>query len=292
MPDNPLLGLMGYAGPANDQGLLQMASEWPPRWWKRMMGIPESSNTLPVVYAATPNHSPNPQASLNRVGYLATQRSGNYNESLSRRAYATVEPLGSEYYILSPEQRLEKARDMLRGEPRKIDPNRNQASNDAFAMYLGLPQQHGSFEVSPYKPSRSNNPNQVYLRMPGFWNLFENSEYHPRDNGDAPNDYTRINSAPAGPITSYGISRLLKFLGNRDRRVIAGDRLTDSAKLMRGIALADFTVSRGRDSNGSYISYYDKWDLDAPGANTVIGRPFEIYDRIYYDPATLQPVRR
>ena len=51
----------------------------------------------------------------------------------------------------------------------------------------------------------------------------------------------------------------------------------------------------GNDENGKYISYYDKWDLNPykgqySSANISniddlslgIGKPFEIYDRIYY----------
>jgi hypothetical protein len=37
--ENPLLSLMGFQGPSNDAELLDMAvGEWPPRWWKQMMG--------------------------------------------------------------------------------------------------------------------------------------------------------------------------------------------------------------------------------------------------------------
>lgn len=52
--------------------------------------------------------------------------------------------------------------------------------------------------------------------------------------------------------------------------------------------LADHKISQGKDENGRYISYYDKWDLDPPFAETVTGvsldkynTPPEVYDRIY-----------
>lgn len=63
--------------------------------------------------------------------------------------------------------------------------------------------------------------------------------------------------------------------------------------------LGDFTLSRGIDDRGHYISLYDKWDLDplsiqggrkdielarsvAPDLN-ILNHPFEVYDRIYLD---------
>jgi peptidoglycan hydrolase-like protein with peptidoglycan-binding domain len=43
--------------------------------------------------------------------------------------------------------------------------------------------------------------------------------------------------------------------------------------------MGNYTVSTGKDSKGNYISYYDLWDL-AP-AN--YGKPFEVYDKFYYN---------
>jgi hypothetical protein len=82
--------------------------------------------------------------------------------------------------------------------------------------------------------------------------------------------------------------------------------------------LGDFKMSKGKDKKGHYISIYDEWDLNPfkegkgsssnPAAATLkafakmkgvdvsddleisklfgAGKPFEIYDRIYYDPKT------
>ena len=51
--------------------------------------------------------------------------------------------------------------------------------------------------------------------------------------------------------------------------------------------MGNYTLSEGQDEKGNYISYYDRWDLDIPGAS-IIGKPFEIYDRIYYNPETFE----
>ena len=55
-----------------------------------------------------------------------------------------------------------------------------------------------------------------------------------------------------------------------------------------------FTLEKGVDSQGNYISYYDVWDLHPSGifgdkeASELLplGKPFEIYGKIYYDPKT------
>lgn len=71
--------------------------------------------------------------------------------------------------------------------------------------------------------------------------------------------------------------------------------------------LGDHTVGRGRDSKGEYVSYYDRYDLNPVAGGTPIrtgirsfdkwisgatsdmdlslgiGKPFELYDRIYLD---------
>lgn len=52
--------------------------------------------------------------------------------------------------------------------------------------------------------------------------------------------------------------------------------------------LGQFTVGRGYDKKGEYISYYDSWDLGDTNdpykdKSMGIGKPFNIYDRIYLD---------
>ena len=65
--------------------------------------------------------------------------------------------------------------------------------------------------------------------------------------------------------------------------------------------MGKFHWSRGQDERGHYIAYYDKWDLEIPDAQSGVGkildrgqrklaRPFELYDRLYYDPKTFRPL--
>jgi hypothetical protein len=55
--------------------------------------------------------------------------------------------------------------------------------------------------------------------------------------------------------------------------------------------MGNYTWTKGEDKKGHYIAYYDKWDLDIPIEEYgFIGKPFEIYDRIYYNPDTFEPI--
>jgi hypothetical protein len=54
--------------------------------------------------------------------------------------------------------------------------------------------------------------------------------------------------------------------------------------------LWNFTLTKGVDSKGSYISYYDKYDFHLPGWTPGWWRPFELYDRMYYNPTTMEPL--
>lgn len=52
--------------------------------------------------------------------------------------------------------------------------------------------------------------------------------------------------------------------------------------------LGQFTVGRGHDKKGEYVSYYDSWDLGDTNnpykdMSYGVGKPFNVYDRIYLD---------
>jgi hypothetical protein len=58
-----------------------------------------------------------------------------------------------------------------------------------------------------------------------------------------------------------------------------------------GALLANFTMDRGEDERGPYISIYDRYDLDqVPLSDRLVGRPWEYYDRIHYNPDTYEPL--
>lgn len=51
--------------------------------------------------------------------------------------------------------------------------------------------------------------------------------------------------------------------------------------------MGNFTLGQGVDENGKYVSYYDKWDIETPAGMIPFGKPYHIYDRMYYQDAGL-----
>jgi hypothetical protein len=186
-------------------------------------------------------------------------------------------------------------------------PNRD----DAFRLYLGMPQINNSFSVSDYRPGDSEDKSMVYLKPTYFQN--------PEIRQELLDDYFRKYNS--GIDEKYG-------LGFQDKRGIGNER-----QLSRGEwqgdgtpfpsadnALGDFTFDMGEDDKGSYISIYDIWDLQpfsSTGEGSSLnragkallnlfnkksgkkatseseaselfgaGKPFEVYERIYFDPKT------
>lgn len=139
---------------------------------------------------------------------------------------------------------------------------------DAWRMYLGMPQQHDTFGISQHRPTKARESTPYYYTLNGFL-----------DNplGLVAGEFSTIET-PQEAIRSI-VSQI----------DIGGGRFVDNQRA--GEPMGHFTWTRGADEKGSYISYYDKWNLDIPmEQDGFIGKPFEIYDRLYYDPATFEPL--
>jgi hypothetical protein len=238
------------------------------------------------------------QRILEDLGFLPQQRSGEYNLNQSLGMYNAVAPMGTAYYGKDPISRagsIMQAVDEFKRNPKPrniTDEYHSKAQEDAWAIWLGLPQPFGSFDVSPYKPSRSTNRNQIYLRLPSLWSALANTplDRDPLAFGlDTAEFRSRSRAANDLRVNSNGIRNMLNYIGDKDKVIVSGDDLATS-DLKPGAALANFTLARGQDDRGHYISYYDIWDLHTPGAGSRIGRDFEIYDRLYYNPKTLEPI--
>lgn len=75
-------------------------------------------------------------------------------------------------------------------------------------------------------------------------------------------------------------------------RVVRDDVMLFADRLIFDV-MGNHTISLGMDEMGHYLSYYDRWDLSESieGYGGIAGKPFEIYDRIYYDSITFEPLR-
>ena len=176
-------------------------------------------------------------------------------------------------------------------------PNRE----DAFRLYLGMPQTNNSFSVSDYRPGDSEDKSMVYLKP----TYFQNPE---------------IRQELLDNYFDKETNKGKRKIGN-ERGLSRGEWQGDGTPFPDADnALGDFTFDMGEDEKGSYISIYDIWDLNpfnSTGEGSSLnrtgkallnlfnkksgkkatsesevselfgaGKPFEIYERIYFDPKT------
>lgn len=146
---------------------------------------------------------------------------------------------------------------------------------DAWRLYLGLPQTNNTFGISEYTPPGNLRPHKdtpYYFKINSYWeNIFKKNG---RD--------------------IIGVK--IEVEGMSPREIIK-----QIVNIRRGLMTADFTthimgnywITSGVDAGGHFIQYYDRWDLDKnkiEGEKGFFGKPFEIYDRLYYDPKTYEPI--
>lgn len=136
--------------------------------------------------------------------------------------------------------------------------------DDIWANYLNIPEDKRRFktrlEKSAYVPGMKGNPNLTYFKL---------------------------------PLADYDVDRLIE---ETDELPVGKNIISED---FSSYNLGEHTIGRGFDDNGEYRSYYDRWDLnpfngkyggvDVPFINSLsdttmgIGKPVEIYDRIYMD---------
>ena len=63
----------------------------------------------------------------------------------------------------------------------------------------------------------------------------------------------------------------------KDNGIITGRPMSSNARM-----LGNFTVSKGKDKKGEYLSYADQYDLPPVTQGITQGKPYKIYGRIYY----------
>ena len=141
-----------------------------------------------------------------------------------------------------------------------------QGSEDAWRLYLGMPQINDSFTISKYRPSNAKTNSHYYAFNRDL------------DKGD-------LGIWPTDP---EAIKEIINDIDNLNQSGEGGHKVGISPQT--SYTLGSYQVSKGKDSKGHYLAYYDIWDLHVPHADK-IGKPFEIYDRIYYDPETFMPYR-
>lgn len=130
-------------------------------------------------------------------------------------------------------------------------------SEDAWRIYLGKPQTKNTFNISNYKPTKGKDVDRNYYGLPEvfkeeLFNLYSSKQIE------------------EGVNSEFSFENVFGENSSRAR------------------VLGNFTVNKGKDERGEYISYYDKYDLSPrlpivgkTEVSNYVGKPFEIYDRIY-----------
>lgn len=224
-----------------------------------------------------------------------------YKPGFSELVYANIFPRS---YGDHTEEIFTVVQKAMRGDTAGININQLEREKhspereDAWRLYLGLPQQDNSFQPSAYAPSEGKDSSASYFALEGAWEGIlkkawpVTEEFKMQRVGDE-EQATHVYDVEAA---MSGIEELVKGLAARPKkRAVVQARNTD--------VLGSFTIGLGEDEKGPYISYYDIWDfspevLEAgyghiPGIRKIAeqapGKPFEIYDRLYYDPETFEP---
>lgn len=141
---------------------------------------------------------------------------------------------------------------------------------DAWRVYLGLPQKENTFGISDFKPSKETD-NKFYFKINNFWQEYIN------ENGD-------LDSFKIGMFSKESVQE------QEDVSVITQNK--KSYRTYNTDVMGNYTFGISHDEKGTYLYYYDKWDLaSALVENPVaqgVGKAYEIYDRLYFDPVTMK----
>jgi hypothetical protein len=214
----------------------------------------------------------------------------------AERIFNNIDATDGDYYGNRPAKRaLGRVADNIgfnEWQNSPIDPV-NKESIDGFARYLGLPQPNRSLEPSPYNPTNAREKG-VYVRAPRIWDAMLSTASIPLTGSYGEQDrgmhYIRPRPSIADPARRA--VRMMLDATEAGPVRIAGDDIFEQGVNQSTGLLANFTLDHGEDEEGTYISLYDRYDLDrVPLADKVVGQPFEIYDRLYYDPETYEPRR-
>jgi hypothetical protein len=127
-------------------------------------------------------------------------------------------------------------------------------SEAGWRFYLGLPQEEECFKISSYKPSRGSEDMYYYSAS------------------TIPHRFIRDSLFVIGD-SEEGVNHVINDPGFE-------------------VDLGHITVSKGQDECGSYVSYYDIWDLSPNFMEGFVGKSFEVYDRVYYNPQTLEVIEK
>ena len=155
---------------------------------------------------------------------------------------------------------------------------------DLYRYYGGQPLKYKVLVESQNKPSTSKDKNAKYI------SLNHDQEFV----NEVLDNYKRVSS---GKLDKGIESKLSDNSWSVSGYSSAGKNAHKTKKQgseHHSNAIGRYTLGKGKDEKGEYISYYDNFDQGTgtginPGELLGLTKPFEIYDRIYLDPKTGKP---
>lgn len=240
---------------------------------------------------------------MDRTG-ITPERKDAYQGNISEAAYNNISPTNYNGMFQGTGRGAKIIRDLIHPTEEAPQDKRWQASRaqeDSWLLYLGKSQgrdvtvdgkpihrqEPGTFGVSPYRPSNSKD-NKEYYKINGMFESWlvdrGRGRLLPKKPGENYTDWLNVQLAPAIRESFKSLIEDVKKSPGQKMALNDDYISTDKNGIMR-----NFQMSHGHDEVGPYLAYYDIWDLHTPAAK-VVGKPYEIYDRIYYDPKTLDPI--
>jgi len=253
--------------------------------------------------------APRAAEQLEREG-ITDERKRAYLPHVSELIYKTVIPQGYDTgkkfdpIVQEVIAKIEGDTSAVKGKETLYRSEVNKDREDAWRLYLGLPQRNNTFGVSQYKPERGTD-DKYYYSINNWLGKFSEGVKSWLHYIEVPALEKNFNPVKAliGAIQKSKELQKNSWKGEypADGFLILPGREDDSAYITFdyrsreneqipdvGI-MGTFKISKGEDQRGHYLSYYDRWDVSGnfvEGESGLFGLPFEIYDRIYYDPST------
>ena len=191
----------------------------------------------------------------------------------------------------------------------------NDIRNALWAKYLGLTDEQVGFKISdyieesPYRPPHAKEGEIFYRISPKKYPLINDGqsivEVIPNKQKVA-NKY-KLNASGLQKYFMPDSVEIKVYPKNEFGGDITVTKLSELPKghlaLDGGFGMGTYTVGRGEDENGEYVSYYDEWNINPfkgksanitiPGVSSVedisvLGTPIKLYDRRYGSPEKKQ----
>lgn len=205
---------------------------------------------------------------MERDGIPAVQNEG--SGFFSDFIYERIGPWGGDFANIIDKIRTESP------EKRQFYKKMSPEKEALWKLYLGVPLDENERKlvmISDYKPAKSEEK-IFYYRLPRYddavFRFFKNNfwKWQQEKYEDFSSEYV------------FDPKSLLEEINDDFERESAENRFN-----VASFALGGFKIELGVDEKGKYISYYDLWDLEAMGISVTpfIGKPLEIYNRIYYE---------